>query len=355
MRLAPREVSPLRSDEATFIDEPSSEIEFRQTQACAEPLLAELVRLSFNRKGCAGDRLPPTVLEHIFLLTIAASGHVARKSIRDASRKFRCVVFISQALWSDVATLPTHPPSFMMARARARWTGTPSRLHLDNSNLIRRGSRQSHIPSTSLLLTALGSIRSLIVEHKIADAEFLRHLHRQGFFPELEKLVLSSGDAESWGPLPLIFDSRFERGVPAIEAPRLRTVHLRTVLLHLPATRDAVDLLLSGRTRGTSFRPRLWNKWPVNMVHDLLARNSSLTVLRLIEVIRTETIDDFLATVSLPSLEVLVVCSPSAREPVWVLDTIKFPDSTYLSFHIGHRALSSFDKSQFYHALGEQG
>lgn len=241
----------------------------------------------------------------------------------------------------------------MIARTRGWWTDSPMQLHLDNSNIAARGSSR-HIPDRSLLLTALGRIRSLIVEHTIADLHLLRSLHRQQFFPELEKLVLSTPGSESWGPLPRVFDDEFNDGVPVIDAPRLHTLHLRSAVIDLPSTHRLSDVRLNARARGSRNRPRVWNKWPVVMIHSLLARNDTLTVLHLAETVRTEAMGDDLPVIRLSSLEVLVVCSPSTKEPIWVLETLDFPESTYMGLHIGHKALRMFEKDDFYNTLSEQ-
>ncbi|VDB99264.1 unnamed protein product [Peniophora sp. CBMAI 1063] len=316
-------------------------------------MLDVLTRISYQQGGKAGPRLPPGVLEHIFSFAIARGGHHVRVKLRNTSRKFRCIVFASQLLWSDVTTLPTYPTSFMVARSRSWWTNTPLRLHLDNSNLPNpAAARPRTIPHTSLLLSSLGYIRSIIVEHKFASSYFLRVLNRQCFFPELERLVLSSAESESWGSLPLIFDHTFEHSVPAIDAPALRRVRLCSVPMFLEQSHNITDLRLCGRTRGSSFQARVWNQWPVRMVHDLLSHNTSLTVLHLVETLCANTIEDWMSSVSLPLLEVLIVCSPSPVEPIWVLDTIDFPDTTYIGIHLGHKAPHAFSLDEFYYTLG---
>ena len=127
----------------------------------------------------------------------------------------------------------------MLALTRASWIEDMPvlRLHLDDSNLPRtRTTIPCHIPEASLLFMGLPHLRSLIVEHKVANAAFLRTLHRQQSFPDLQQLVLSTAEADSWGPLPVVFDDVFEQGVPVIEAPNLRKLRLRTIIMHLPET-----------------------------------------------------------------------------------------------------------------------
>lgn len=333
-----------------------SDAAFQWTHACATEFLDALVlATSRKRNARAGDRLPPAALERIFSFAIAAEGHFGRMKIRDTSRKFRCIVFVSQLLWSDVTTLPTNETSFMIARMRSWWTRTTLTLHLDNSNAPVNGLLRQHIPQIPLLMTSVGCIRSLIAEHMIANLGLLRTLHRQRFFPALEQLVLSSSEAETWGPLPLVFDDTFEDSVPAMDAPLLRTVNLRTVMVYLGQSFNITDLRLNSRTRGSRNRPRTWNKWPARMVYDLLVRNSALTVLHLVAAVRTETIDEFMPILTLPSLEFLVVCSQTAKEPTWVLDTVEFPDNAYVGFHIGHQAVKAFTMDDFYIALGKYG
>ncbi|KZV59149.1 hypothetical protein PENSPDRAFT_695387 [Peniophora sp. CONT] len=337
---------------------PDNLADFLETQACAKDLLEILVRISFKRKRIgktAGDRLPPTILEYIFSIAIAASGHKVRRYLWNTSRKFRCTVYLSQALWSDVATLPKEPSSFMRARARAWWTNTPLQLHLDSSNAPTRGIYRSHVPSSDLLLTSLNQLHSLIVEHRLTKRSFLQALHQQTYFPELEKLVLSSPDPDrGWGLFCIPYDDVFEDGVVVLDAPRLRTLHLRTVLVHLPETHTLLDVRLSARTRGSRRRPFVQNQWPPSMVHGLLARNNAITVLHLVEIVLTESeaLLEWTPSIRLPALQELVVCSPSAKEPVWVLETLDFPTSTYLGLHLGHRATMPFDKSNFYYTLG---
>ncbi|VDC05042.1 unnamed protein product [Peniophora sp. CBMAI 1063] len=242
----------------------------------------------------------------------------------------------------------------MVARMRAWWTDTPAKLHLDNCNTIQRMIVAPHIPHATLLRTAFGNICSLIVEHKLTDEDLLRRLHRQRHFPMLQRLVLSTPDPEAWGPLPFIFDPIFTTGLPVIEAPELTDLHLCTLIVHLPDTSKLSKLHLSSRSRRRDHRPRprTWNKWPAALVHDLIVRNSSLTILYLIEALRHETLDDYFTQIDLPSLRELVVCCPNERECTWVLDYISFPPEAYIAFHIGHRATAEFDDEQFYFSLG---
>ncbi|VDC00911.1 unnamed protein product [Peniophora sp. CBMAI 1063] len=333
---------------------PQRKEDFVITRACALEMFDQLLDDSIQSKRHAADRLPSHVLVRIFEYALARSGHRARVNLRETCRKFRCVIFLSQSLWSDVTTFPTGSTPFMVAQARALWTDTPSRLHLDNSNVSSRARRSKHFPDSYLLATSLGFIRSLIVEHSVADLWFLRTLHRQEFFPELQKLVLSTPDPELWGPMPRAFDDDFPDGLPVIHAPQLREVDLRTVLVHLPASENISLLRLNGRTRGGRYRnPRVWNQWPARMVYSLLARNTTLTVLHLVEVVRPELSEMNRRAISLPSLEILVVCSPSAKEPIWVLENIDFPETTYLGLHIGFKAMTTFDREEFYYTLSD--
>ncbi|VDC01011.1 unnamed protein product [Peniophora sp. CBMAI 1063] len=303
-----------------------------------------LHRSTSSRPVSVIESLPIEVIEEI-LLYAGSTSLRTRCALQLVCRMFRCIVILSSAFYSDLASMPVHPPAFFASFNRACIRDRPFYLVFDADN------RDERSPPLLCLLTGVPLARTIIINHTVPVGDVVEALIREESCDFLTKLVLMPvGSAavatEMLSPL------RGPDRQLSIRAPNLTHLELYQMNIVFPASNRLRSLKIDYRaeqdmfTRSNAFHPTI--------LHSILSRNAHLEHVTLTSPLGLASLANGpTSSIALPSMKTLKLETDAAQPITWLLPCLVLPQSAYLLFKVGENSARRVDVSSLVGVLGK--